>query len=76
MSITSIIGAAFEEAIVTDEHLVLVFSKQGKRSQLELRRDGSSVPRFPGNGELKQVEPSTALREVTSLSRVARLWLD
>lgn len=70
-SLQSLVGTRFEGVIVSQEELQIRFSGRS----LTLRRDGSDVPVFRGNGQPKVLDPGLDFAELLLFSRRANLWL-
>jgi hypothetical protein len=74
--LVSLVGARFVDLSSTNDQLRLTFAtKDDERLVLEIQRDGSHVPPFPGTGLPRAFLPDELLTDAVRISRTGRLWL-
>lgn len=68
-------GAILRSVTCGDDQYDLIFTRHGETPFcLSLRRDGSTVPPWRGNGRPKVFAPDESLRDAIVVSRTGRLW--
>lgn len=74
-SIDHLKGSTLRAVACGDEQYDLTFEDAGQSLLLSIRRDGSTVPRWRGNGRPKALAENETLEDAIVVSRKGSLWL-